>query len=97
MAAHLGRLDAPVMIGVGAAFDFLAGTKRRAPVWMRRIGLEWFYRVLAEPQRLWRRYARIVPAFLVLAGGMVMRAALRRAREALSRAPSRMRPARASR
>jgi N-acetylglucosaminyldiphosphoundecaprenol N-acetyl-beta-D-mannosaminyltransferase len=90
MAAHLGRLDAPVMIGVGAAFDFLAGTKRRAPVWMRRVGLEWLFRLLAEPRRLWRRYARIVPAFIVLAVGMLIREALQRSIERVSRVSSRM-------
>ena len=45
MAAHLGRLDVPVMIGVGAAFDFLAGTKRQAPKWMQRHALEWLFRL----------------------------------------------------
>ena len=90
MAAHLGRLDAPVMIGVGAAFDFLAGNKRRAPMWMRRAGLEWSFRLVAEPRRLWRRYARIVPAFIVLAAGMLIRGALARCLGALARVPSRM-------
>lgn len=90
MAAHLGRLEAPVMIGVGAAFDFLAGTKSRAPVWMRRLCLEWLFRLLAEPRRLWRRYARIVPAFTVLAAGTLIRGALRRSLGALSRTPPRM-------
>ncbi len=55
MAAHRGRINA-VMIGVGAAFDFHAGTVRRAPVWMREHGLEWLHRLLSEPRRLWRRY-----------------------------------------
>lgn len=63
MAAHLGRLDAPVMIGVGAAFDFLAGVKKQAPRWMQRNGLEWFYRLITEPRRLWWRYLTIVPLF----------------------------------
>jgi N-acetylglucosaminyldiphosphoundecaprenol N-acetyl-beta-D-mannosaminyltransferase len=69
MATHLGRINAPVMIGVGAAFDFLAGTKREAPVWMQRVGLEWLFRLLSEPRRLWRRYAYIVPGFAFLAAG----------------------------
>ncbi len=46
----------PVMIGVGAAFDFLSFRKRQAPVWMRERGLEWLFRLLQEPQRLWKRY-----------------------------------------
>jgi N-acetylglucosaminyldiphosphoundecaprenol N-acetyl-beta-D-mannosaminyltransferase len=79
MARHLGRIDAPVMIGVGAAFDFLAGTKRQAPGWVGQHGLEWLFRLLTEPKRLWRRYARIVPVFLVKAGLQLYRH--RRARE----------------
>lgn len=46
----------PVMIGVGAAFDFIAKSKKRAPFWMQNCGLEWFYRFLQEPTRLWKRY-----------------------------------------
>jgi N-acetylglucosaminyldiphosphoundecaprenol N-acetyl-beta-D-mannosaminyltransferase len=67
MASHLHRLDAPVLVGVGAAFDFLAGTKTQAPHWMQRAGLEWSYRLACEPRRLWRRYARVVPMFFALA------------------------------
>lgn len=55
MAEHRGRINA-VMIGVGAAFDFHAGTVRRAPEWMREHGLEWLHRLASEPRRLWRRY-----------------------------------------
>ena len=47
-----------LFFGVGAAFDFLAGTKRRAPRWMQKIGLEWFYRLASEPRRLWKRYLK---------------------------------------
>lgn len=54
--AHLQRLDVPVCMGVGGAFDMLAGRVRRAPVWMQRAGLEWLYRVAQEPTRLWKRY-----------------------------------------
>ncbi len=50
------RLNASIIIGVGAAFDFIAGTKRQAPKWMQRLGLEWFFRLIAEPGRLWKRY-----------------------------------------
>jgi N-acetylglucosaminyldiphosphoundecaprenol N-acetyl-beta-D-mannosaminyltransferase len=66
MAAHVGRVGAAALIGVGAAFDFLSGAKRQAPRWMQRSGLEWFFRVIAEPRRLWRRYATNIPAFLGL-------------------------------
>jgi N-acetylglucosaminyldiphosphoundecaprenol N-acetyl-beta-D-mannosaminyltransferase len=66
MAEHVGRLTAPVLIGVGAAFDFHAGLKKQAPRWMQRGGLEWFFRLITEPGRLWRRYLTIIPAFLGL-------------------------------
>jgi len=65
MAAHLGRLDAPVMIGVGAAFDFLAGVKKQAPRWIQRSGFEWLFRLITEPRRLWRRYLKVVPLFVL--------------------------------
>lgn len=55
---------APVILCVGAAFDFVAGTKRRAPQWMRRVGLEWFHRLASEPHRLWRRYLVGNPQFV---------------------------------
>lgn len=56
MAEHRNLLNVPVMIGVGAAFDFLAGTKPQAPRWMRQAGLEWFFRLCCEPRRLAKRY-----------------------------------------
>ena len=67
MAAHLGRINAPVMIGVGAAFDFLAGRKRQAPRWMQSSGLEWAFRMATEPRRLAGRYMRNNPAFVLSA------------------------------
>lgn len=66
MSAHAGRIDAPVMVGVGAAFDFHAGLKEQAPRWIQRSGFEWLFRLVTEPKRLWRRYAEIVPLFLLL-------------------------------
>jgi N-acetylglucosaminyldiphosphoundecaprenol N-acetyl-beta-D-mannosaminyltransferase len=65
MASHRERLRAAVLIGVGAAFDFLTGRRRQAPRWVQRAGLEWLFRLLCEPRRLWRRYARY-PRFLGL-------------------------------
>jgi N-acetylglucosaminyldiphosphoundecaprenol N-acetyl-beta-D-mannosaminyltransferase len=56
MAEHRSRLAAPVLIGVGAAFDFHAGRVRQAPRWIQRRGLEWLFRLYQEPRRLWRRY-----------------------------------------
>ena len=73
MADHVGRLGAPVLIGVGAAFDFLAGTKPQAPVWAQRSGLEWLFRLCSEPGRLWRRYAYVVPGFGALAAASLLR------------------------
>jgi len=66
MYNHRGKLNAPVLVGIGAAFDFLAGTKRQAPEWMRENGLEWLFRLLQEPRRLWRRYLVYGAEFLVL-------------------------------
>lgn len=66
MAAHLGRIDAPVMIGVGAAFDFHAGLVAQAPRWVQRSGLEWLFRLMVEPRRLWRRYLLNNPSFLAM-------------------------------
>ncbi|HXA56986.1 MAG TPA: WecB/TagA/CpsF family glycosyltransferase [Candidatus Acidoferrum sp.] len=56
MHVHRDKLRVPVMVGVGAAFDFIAGAKKQAPRWMRECGLEWLFRLLQEPRRLWRRY-----------------------------------------
>jgi N-acetylglucosaminyldiphosphoundecaprenol N-acetyl-beta-D-mannosaminyltransferase len=65
MAAHRGRVNA-VMMGVGAAFDFLARTKRQAPRWLMPLGLEWLFRLVTEPKRLWKRYTKHVPRFAIL-------------------------------
>lgn len=65
MAAMRDRLDAPVLVGVGAAFDFHAGLVPQAPAWMQRAGLEWLFRLKQEPRRLWKRYARHNPRFVV--------------------------------
>jgi N-acetylglucosaminyldiphosphoundecaprenol N-acetyl-beta-D-mannosaminyltransferase len=51
------HLKANILIGVGAAFDFIAGTKHQAPHWVQKIGMEWLYRLIQEPHRLWKRYA----------------------------------------
>ena len=65
MAAHVGRLTAHVLLGVGAAFDIHAGLLPQAPRWMQRSGLEWSYRLCHEPRRLWRRYLRNNPRFIL--------------------------------
>lgn len=63
MAAHRNKVQS-VMVGVGAAFDFLAGSKPQAPRWMMRIGLEWLFRLATEPRRLWKRYLKHNPRFV---------------------------------
>jgi exopolysaccharide biosynthesis WecB/TagA/CpsF family protein len=65
---HRERLQVPVAIGVGAAFDIHAGTKAQAPVWMREHGLEWLFRLAHEPRRLWRRYLVYGSEFVVRVG-----------------------------
>ncbi len=65
MAEHVQALNAHVLIGVGAAFDFLSGRKPHAPRWIQRSGLEWLFRLASEPRRLWRRYLRY-PIFTVM-------------------------------
>jgi len=65
MSAHINQLGVPVLIGVGAAFDYLSGKKKQAPRWIQRIGFEWLFRLFSEPNRLWRRYIRY-PTFAVL-------------------------------
>lgn len=72
MAARRGRIDA-VMLGVGAAFDFLAGAKRQAPDLIQSLGLEWLFRLATEPRRLWRRYLYNNPRFVVLFAAQVLK------------------------
>ena len=74
MTEHLGQVHASVMVGVGAAFDFLSGRKQQAPRWIQRSGFEWFFRLLTEPKRLWPRYSQY-PLFvwLVLAQALGLR------------------------
>lgn len=71
MASHRGRIQA-VMIGVGAAFDYHAGSIKRAPLWMQRSGLEWLHRLASEPRRLWKRYLVTNTLFLALAARQIL-------------------------
>jgi len=64
MAEFLPKLDATLMVGVGAAFDFHSGRMSQAPRWMQRSGLEWLFRLGSEPRRLWKRYLSNNPRFL---------------------------------
>jgi N-acetylglucosaminyldiphosphoundecaprenol N-acetyl-beta-D-mannosaminyltransferase len=63
MAAYSDRLPVKLMVGVGAAFDLLSGNLSEAPDWMKRVGLQWLYRLIKEPRRLWRRYLLNNPKF----------------------------------
>jgi N-acetylglucosaminyldiphosphoundecaprenol N-acetyl-beta-D-mannosaminyltransferase len=72
MASHRESVKA-VMLGVGAAFDFLSGVKPEAPEWMQHSGLEWLFRLATEPRRLWWRYAYHNPRFVVLLAGQYLK------------------------
>lgn len=64
MYRNIPYLKANILIGVGAAFDFIAGNILQAPHWVQQIGFEWLFRLIQEPRRLWRRYLIIYPMFL---------------------------------
>ncbi len=87
MAEHADGL-ACVMIGVGAAFDLFGGRTKEAPRWTRNIGLEWAYRLIQEPRRLWRRHAMHDPRFMALLTLQVARRAVSRARDGWGDRPS---------
>jgi N-acetylglucosaminyldiphosphoundecaprenol N-acetyl-beta-D-mannosaminyltransferase len=72
MAQLRGQLAAPVLVGVGAAFDFHAGLVPQAPAFLQDAGMEWAYRLVQEPRRLWRRYLRYNPRFVVAAGRQIV-------------------------
>src|SRR5206468_904058 len=63
---HLQELDVPLCMGVGGSFDVFAGFVRRAPGWVQKVGLEWLFRLLQEPRRLWKRYLVTNTWFLIL-------------------------------
>lgn len=71
MAKHRASIKA-VMVGVGAAFDYHAGTIKRAPKWMQNSGLEWLHRLVSEPKRLWRRYLITNTLFILLAAKQLL-------------------------
>lgn len=66
MGTFREHLHAPILVGVGAAFDMLSGRKPQAPRWMQRMALEWLFRLILEPRRLWRRYLFNNPLFMIL-------------------------------
>jgi N-acetylglucosaminyldiphosphoundecaprenol N-acetyl-beta-D-mannosaminyltransferase len=73
MSRYLSLLDTSLMVGVGAAFDMFTGVQRQAPRWIQRSGFEWFYRLCQNPKRLWKRYLRNNPQFVVLAAIQLLR------------------------
>jgi N-acetylglucosaminyldiphosphoundecaprenol N-acetyl-beta-D-mannosaminyltransferase len=73
MNAVKEQLPGVALVGVGAAFDFLAGNVKEAPLWMQRAALEWLYRLLMEPRRLWRRYIWNNPAFVFLLARQILK------------------------
>jgi N-acetylglucosaminyldiphosphoundecaprenol N-acetyl-beta-D-mannosaminyltransferase len=77
MAAHQPKIQA-VMLGVGAAFDFHSGRVKQAPAILQKCGLEWFFRLCVEPRRLWKRYLKHNPRFLVLFALQLLVTRLRR-------------------
>jgi N-acetylglucosaminyldiphosphoundecaprenol N-acetyl-beta-D-mannosaminyltransferase len=76
---HKNRLNVPVMVGVGGSFDVLAGFIPRAPGWLQASGLEWLWRLLMEPRKLWKRYLTTNSEFLWIAGCEILRRRLGRA------------------
>ena len=73
MQRFRNRLRAPVLVGVGAAFDFISGRVRQAPRWLRDAGLEWLWRLVHEPRRLWRRTVLMGPRFVVRSMAQVLK------------------------
>lgn len=77
LAAHRDDLGVPFIMGVGGAFDVLAGTVRRAPVRLQKLGLEWLYRIYQEPRRMWWRYAKTNALFAGVLAQALIRQGLR--------------------
>jgi len=78
--AYYQELNIPVSIGVGAAFEFISGIVRRAPKWMQESGLEWFFRLIQEPKRLWKRYLIGNPIFILLVVRELLKKAILRSK-----------------
>lgn len=71
MHEHKGKIQA-VMVGLGGVFPVLAGIHKRPPLWVRNAGLEWLYRLIQEPRRLWRRYGKTIPPFIWIASRQLL-------------------------
>jgi N-acetylglucosaminyldiphosphoundecaprenol N-acetyl-beta-D-mannosaminyltransferase len=68
MFQHYRHINSGVLFGIGAGFDYLAGNTRHAPEWMKKFALEWLYRLIQEPRRLWKRYFKTIPQFIFFGG-----------------------------
>lgn len=66
LGEYLGMMNVPFAMGVGGSFDVVAGITKRAPIWMQKAGMEWFYRIYQEPGRMWKRYAKTNPLFVYM-------------------------------
>lgn len=91
MQEHRDQLGGAVLLAVGAAFDFLTGAKPQAPRWMMRSGLEWLFRLVSEPARLWRRYLILNPRFVALFAMQLLLGRVPPAEKKQPPAPARMR------
>lgn len=67
MHEHFHKIDKGILFGIGAGFDYLAGNTNHAPEWMKKFALEWLYRLVQEPRRLWKRYLKTIPPFIFYA------------------------------
>jgi len=67
MYNHCNKIENGILFGIGAGFDYLAGNTNHAPVWMKKLALEWLYRLIQEPRRLWKRYLKTIPQFIFFA------------------------------
>ena len=80
ISKYMRDMSVPFVMGVGGSFDVVAGVTKRAPLWMQRVGLEWFYRFLCEPKRMWRRYLVTNTVYL----GMILKALVTGKKEVVS-------------
>jgi N-acetylglucosaminyldiphosphoundecaprenol N-acetyl-beta-D-mannosaminyltransferase len=84
MHDHYRQIDHGVLFGIGAGFDYLAGNTKHAPNWMKDASLEWLFRLIQEPRRLWKRYFKTIPPFIFLASMELMGVKLKSAKKEIS-------------
>jgi len=81
MYTHSRKIDKGLLFGIGAGFDYLAGNTKHAPNWMKDASLEWLFRLIQEPRRLWKRYFKTIPPFIFLASMELMGVKLKSAKK----------------